>query len=315
MVYDNDRLYNFLVPYVRWTFRIMFRSLQICGKEKIPADAAVIYAPNHVNTVLDALAVLSMEDRPVVFAARADIFRKKTLAKILGFLKIVPISRIRDGVESLADNEKTFQIATDTLKAGLPFALFPEGRHNQEGGLLPLRKGIARIALKAADELEKPVCIVPVGLIYEDLRLFRTSLKINIGDALYINSVSQEDTAHESRRILLELQDRLADLTVEKLPHRKGLVLFLRIVRVPLSFIAAIVLLPAFTIISLILRRFKDRAFDNSIRYVACYLINPLIILILSLILLAAGLLPWWGVVGLTMLSLIAPSLYYNSRK
>ena len=56
MVYDNDRLYNFLVHYVRWTFRLMFRSLQVCGKENIPEDAAVIYAPNHVNTLLDALA-------------------------------------------------------------------------------------------------------------------------------------------------------------------------------------------------------------------------------------------------------------------
>jgi hypothetical protein len=89
-------------------------------------------------------------------------------------------------------------------------------------------------------------------------------------------------------------------------------VLFLRIVRVPLTLAAAIVMLPAFAIISLILRHIKDRAFDNSIRYVACYLINPLIILILSLILMAAGILPWWGVIGIGILSLIAPSLYYG---
>lgn len=314
MVYDNDRLYIFLVHYVRWTFRLMFRSLQVCGKENIPEGAAVIYAPNHVNTLLDALAVLSMEERPVVFAARADIFRKKGPAKVLDFLKIIPISRIRDGVEALAENDRTFQVASDTLNAGLPFCIFPEGRHSQELGILPLRKGIARIALKAAGDMGKPVYIVPVGLVYEDLRIFRTSLKINIGKAMQVHAVSEEDSAHESRRILLDLQDSLAALTAEKLPHRKAQVLFLRIVRVPLTFAAAIVMLPAFAIISLILRHIKDRAFDNSIRYVACYLINPLIILILSLILMAAGILPWWGAAGLVMLSLIAPSLYYTGK-
>ena len=143
-VYAKDTAYDLLVPYVNWTFRRMFRNLEFHGLENIPRDGAVIFSPNHVNTLLDALAVLSMMgNHPVVFAARADIFRKPAVARILNFLRIMPINRMRDGVDALADNEKTFRDAVDSLNAGIPFCIFPEGRHSQEPGLLPLRKGIA----------------------------------------------------------------------------------------------------------------------------------------------------------------------------
>ena len=117
-----------------------------------------------------------------------------------------------------------------------------------------------------------------------------------------VQPVKPDDAAQQSRRMLLALQDSLASLTQDKPQHRKGQVLLLRLVRIPFSVAAAVILLPAFAIISLVVRQFKDRAFDNSVRYIACYLINPLIILILSLILLAAGILPWWGVAGLCIL-------------
>ena len=74
-VYAKDTAYDLLVPYVNWTFRRMFRNLEFHGLENIPRDGAVIFSPNHVNTLLDALAVLSMMgNHPVVFAATIWLF-------------------------------------------------------------------------------------------------------------------------------------------------------------------------------------------------------------------------------------------------
>ena len=239
-VYEKDFLYDILVPYVNWSFRRVFRSLEFKGVENIPEDGAVIFSPNHVNTLLDALAVLAMrENRPVVFAARADIFRKPLVAKILNFLRIVPINRIRDGVDALAGNEQTFHTAIHTLQAGIPFCIFPEGRHSQDPGLLPLRKGIARIALQAVDEIEGPVYIVPIGLVYDDYVNFRTDLTINVGEAVLVargrskKTQTEPERQRKARKLLVKLTTKMKALidTRRDKPVRDSLLL--RTLRIP----------------------------------------------------------------------------------
>ena len=333
-VYENNAAYNFLVRFVKWTFRRMFRDVRYTGLENIPDDSAIIFSPNHVNTLLDALAVLSATGRPVVFAARADLFKKPALAKALNFLKIMPIYRIRDGADSLGANEATFRMAVDTLKAGLPFCIFPEGRHSQEPGLLPLRKGIARIALKAAEDVDKPVVIVPVGLIYEDYTNFRTSLKVNFGEPMPVWT-PEEDEVQEideetgdrkhSRRLLQKLSEKMQALIVrhprDKFARDTWLI---KILRLPLVPFAGLLLLPGIGVFNIFKNKIADKAFMNSIRYVACYLINPIIWLLLGLIalvvlLFAATGLPLWLRIVLPfvplLLSPFAPEIWYGAVK
>lgn len=334
LVYEKDALYDILVPYVRWTFRRMLRSVRCAGMENIPEDAAVIYSPNHVNTLLDALAILSSESRPVVFAARADIFRNPSVARILNFLKILPIYRIRDGAEKLAENDWTIRNAVLSLNSGLPFCIFPEGRHKREPGLLPLRKGIARIALKAAEELDRKVVIVPVGLIYDNLENFRTGLTIRFGQPIPVEDTESLESEEEplglpeavsaqkrSRRLLLKLEEKMKPLSqwTHSGAARSGIVR-----RILLSLpagIAALVLLPAFALTSAFDRKIPDKAFLNSIRYVACYLVNPLVWLLICLILIILLLcgairLPLWAAVLIAAapvpLSLVAPAVWYE---
>ena len=57
---------------------------------------------------MDALAVLFTHNGQPVFLARADIFKKKMIAAILYFLKILPVYRIRDGFSSLKANDEIF---------------------------------------------------------------------------------------------------------------------------------------------------------------------------------------------------------------
>ncbi|MCR5519416.1 MAG: 1-acyl-sn-glycerol-3-phosphate acyltransferase [Bacteroidales bacterium] len=319
-VYAKDALYDLLLPYVNWSFRRVFRSLEFQGLEDIPDDGAIIFSPNHVNTLLDALAVLAMMDnKPVVFAARADIFRKPAVAKILNFLRIVPINRIRDGVDALAGNEQTFRTAIATLKEDIPFCIFPEGRHSQDPGLLPLRKGIARIAMQAVDEIDRPVYIVPIGLVYEDYVNFRTDLTINVGEAVLVaGEKGQPDQTEPARqRRARKLLDSLAfkmraliDTRRDK-PVRDSLML--KILRIPLVPFAALLLLPAFGIIKYLSKKMKDKAFLNSVRYGICYLVNPVIIFLLGLILGLCGLIPWWLILVLPVLSAFAPEIWYGA--
>jgi 1-acyl-sn-glycerol-3-phosphate acyltransferase len=74
-----------------WHSKVFYRKVIVVGLENINPDDHLIYAPNHQNALMDALAVLFTNKGQPVFLARADIFKKKLVASILFFLKILPV--------------------------------------------------------------------------------------------------------------------------------------------------------------------------------------------------------------------------------
>ncbi len=196
---DNDRRYNFLLKLVNVVIRNSYRSLKYIGTERIPKDAAVIFAPNHTGTLMDALVILAMNNKPKVFIARADIFRNPTLAKLLTFFKMMPIMRMRDGIEEVKKNNKTIETAADVLKDKVPLCIFPEGTHQAKYSMLPLSKGIFRIALQAKELLgDKPLYIVPVGIRYGNFYRFRSSARVQFGNPINVGEFVAE---HSDRTV------------------------------------------------------------------------------------------------------------------
>lgn len=196
---DNDRRYNFLLKLVNVAIRNSYRSLKYIGTERIPKDAAVIFAPNHTGTLMDALVILAMNNKPKVFIARADIFRNPSLARLLTFFKMMPIMRMRDGIEEVKKNNKTIETAADVLKDKVPLCIFPEGTHQAKYSMLPLQKGIFRIALQAKELLgDKPLYIVPVGIRYGNFYRFRSSARVQFGNPINVGEFVAE---HSDRTV------------------------------------------------------------------------------------------------------------------
>ena len=210
-IQDKDKLYTFLRPYVDWIFRRSYRRYQCVGKENIPTDGAIIFAPNHSNALCDAMAVLGIDNSRKVFVARADIFRKPKVAKILTWLKIMPIRRMRDGVDEVRHNDETIEKAVKTLYDGVPFCILPEGTHRPKHSLLPLSKGIFRIALLANDTFgaEKSVYIVPVGLEYGDYYHLWDDLTVNIGKPINVTDFVCTHSDIERPQQIMALREEL----------------------------------------------------------------------------------------------------------
>ncbi|MCL2132596.1 MAG: 1-acyl-sn-glycerol-3-phosphate acyltransferase [Lentimicrobiaceae bacterium] len=213
-IQDEDRNYYRLRKYVDFMFRAAYRKVEYYGQEKIPQDGTIIYAPNHTNTLMDALAVLIVDKPAKVFVARADIFKQPAILKFLTFLKMLPINRKRDGVEHLlAQNEEINDIVVDVLRDRVPFCIFPEGTHGHKHGLMSLQKGIFRIALQAntAFGSEMPVYIVPVGIMYGHLFRFRTSLLLRVGDPINVTQFISERAELNIPQQINMLRDELSN--------------------------------------------------------------------------------------------------------
>jgi 1-acyl-sn-glycerol-3-phosphate acyltransferase len=194
-IQDNDNLYNFLRYYVDLVLKLSYRNVKYVGRERIPTDGAVIYAPNHTNALMDAMVILAMDRKPKVFVARADIFKNPKLYKILTFLKMMPIMRMRDGYEEVKKNNETIERAVEVLRDKVPFCIFPEGTHQAKYSTLPLSKGIFRIAFQSQSMMpDMPLYIVPVGIRYGNFFRFRSTVRVQIGDPINVGKFIAENS-------------------------------------------------------------------------------------------------------------------------
>jgi len=294
-IQDKDGLYLFLRPYVDWMFRRSYRSFRYVGRENIPTDGAVIYAPNHANALCDAMAVLGIDHKQKVFVARADIFRDPKKAKILNWLKIMPISRVRDGLEEVRHNDETINKAVETLQDGVPFCILPEGTHRPKHSLLPLSKGIFRIALQANERFgeRKPVYIVPVGLEYGDYFHLWDSLTVTIGKPInvteYVKAFSSQHSEVSEPQIMMALREELTlrmrelilwvpddehyeENIAKLLPKKQRLPRWiaypLAVLLFPLFVLSGLMTIPLWAMWLFIQHKVADPAFHNSVQFV-----------------------------------------------
>ncbi|MCF8371734.1 MAG: 1-acyl-sn-glycerol-3-phosphate acyltransferase [Bacteroidales bacterium] len=163
---------------------LFYKKVVVLNVDKIPHDSAIVFAPNHQNALMDALAVIFTNKRQPVFLARADIFKNPVVAKILNFLRIMPVYRIRDGKEELAKNDEIFNKSMEFLEAGGALAIFPEASHAGFRHLRGLKKGIPRIVFQAEErnDFKLGLKIVPVGIYYSSYPTMKSTLIVNYGD-------------------------------------------------------------------------------------------------------------------------------------
>lgn len=183
--------YYLLKKYVDLCFR-WFYNIKYIHKKETPVKGKLIFAGNHQNALMDALAILTSFTWQPIFLARSDIFRNSTLAAILKFLKIVPVYRIRDGYDQLANNQESFEQTFRILDKGNPIVIFPEGNHLGVKRIRSFKKGIARIAFDylVRSQENKDMTIVPVGLTYTNYHKTGSPFYISFGKQIKVADFS-----------------------------------------------------------------------------------------------------------------------------
>ena len=221
-IFENTLSYIIGKTYVVWSFNQYYDKIIVRGQKNIPENEPVIFAPNHLNALMDALAILSLPPfRQVkVYLSRADVFNlPKPLVKFIRFTKILPAFRIRDGYENLVKNKTSFDTADDVLLHNAAICIMPEGDQGTERKIRPLVKGIFRIAFSAQQKLPegKSISIIPVGIDLGDFIKFGKHLIINIGNPISISSYMEsycENQAVTTNKLKEKLQSDLENLTL-----------------------------------------------------------------------------------------------------
>ena len=216
-----DFFYSLLKLYADfWHNIIFYRKVIVYGKDNIDFSVPTIFAPNHQNALMDAMAVLCTLDRQLIFLARADIFKKKFVAKILYFLKMLPVYRMRDGYDSLKQNDDTFNDTLRVMENRNGVVILPEGNHASYRKLRQLKKGICRVAFQTAEarDFTEEINIVPVGLEYSHYWHFRQVLTVVYGHPIHVSEYYCSYRENPNRAVV-ELRDRLSDEMKKVMVH------------------------------------------------------------------------------------------------
>lgn len=291
-IWEHRTGYTAARYYVDFISRTGFSSLKIYGKENIPKDGAIMFAPNHCAALLDPLMLLHVCNegkRPIGFGARADIFRNPFIASIMRWLRILPLARERDGLSEVAKNYAIFDEIADCLDHDVPFCMYAEGTHRAQRGMLPVKKGIFKVCKIADGVLQKSgrkLYVVPVGVNYEYFFRQMGRVEIHIGKPMDISAEFAAQGNTPEGEFLLSLRKRLqAEISalIDVFPKKdeKRYPVLLRalaaIVSLPLFVSCASASMPIWGIAELIMLTFKDKAWTHTV-YFACRALMPLLL-------------------------------------
>ena len=204
---DKPKLgYEVLYRYVRIVHNyIFYRKYHVLHADRIPKDKPIVAICNHQNGLSDALGIifaLHKDGRRPVFIARADIFKKEFIAKLLRYIRIMPAFRSQDNTtEGVGANAAIFNKSGQIVNNNGIVALFPEAGHQDDHHLGTFKKGFARIAFQAAEQsnFEKAIYIQPISNHYDNYYGMLRKLIITFGEPFEFSDLYELYKEHPQR--------------------------------------------------------------------------------------------------------------------
>ncbi len=193
-------LYSILKVIARLAIRIFCRKIIINKPELLKIKGPLLLACNHPNSFLDSVIFDTLFQQPVWNLARGDAFKNKKISRILAALKILPVYRTSEGVENISENYKTFEACISIFRQNGIVAIFSEGKCINEWHLRRLKKGTARLAIKAWEE-NIPLKILPLGINYSSFTRFGKNMFLNFGEIITASDIDlsmPEGLRHQS---------------------------------------------------------------------------------------------------------------------
>lgn len=190
---------------VRWLLRLLWR-VSWLGEQHVPHEGAVLLAPNH-QSYLDPVLLGAGLRRPPSYLADPAYVDRPILGRLMRLFGAIPVGS-RRGARGL-------RRAREVLDAGEPLAVFPEGERTRDGGLLPFRTGVARLARLSGAP------VVPVAIVgaYEVWPRHRARprlgrVEIRFGAPLFaVPSAERVGRCSEEDRLFLQrLRSAILDL-------------------------------------------------------------------------------------------------------
>ncbi len=200
---------------IRIGLKSYYKEIRVKGEENIVKDKAVLFVPNHQNGLIDPLLIGTLCHRKPYYLARSDVFQKPLYNKLLRYIQMMPIYRMRDGRNTLIKNEEIYAECGELLNKQNSIVIFPEGNHGLLRKVRPLKNGFVHILKKALEKNPNlDVYLQPVGFNYEKLAHFPDRVSMLIGPPIRVQDFWDFNDYENTKTLLKkELHKTLCTLT------------------------------------------------------------------------------------------------------
>jgi 1-acyl-sn-glycerol-3-phosphate acyltransferase len=178
--------------------------VRVEGLERIPSGAC-LFAANHTSSV-DAPAVVGAIPRRIAVLLKRSLFKWPIVGQAFQMARFIPVDR-NNRDSAIASVEK----ATEALRAGQSFLIYPEGTRSPDGRLQQFKKGAVLMAIKAG------VPIVPMACSGAHRIMAKHSLVTHPGEIL-VEFLEPIDASQYSLEQRDNLNERVRDVLAAGLP-------------------------------------------------------------------------------------------------
>ena len=190
---NPDPIYWAGVKGVMFFVRAVGVRVRVLGLERIPAGVC-LFAANHTSSA-DAPAVVGAIPRRIAILLKESLFKWPIVGHVFLSAHFIPVNRsARDSAIA------SVEMATEALKAGQSFLIYPEGTRSPDGRLQEFKKGAVVMAIKAG------VPIVPMACSGAHRIMEKHSLVIHPGEILveFLEPIDASKSSLEERDSLNE---------------------------------------------------------------------------------------------------------------
>jgi 1-acyl-sn-glycerol-3-phosphate acyltransferase len=190
---NPDAIYWAGVKGVMFFVRAVGVRVRVKGLERIPSGVCLFVA-NHTSSA-DAPAVVGAIPRRIAILLKESLFKWPIVGPVFLSAHFIPVNRSAREA-AIASVEK----ATEALKAGQSFLIYPEGTRSPDGRLQEFKKGAVVMAIKAG------VPVVPMACSGAHRIMEKRSLVIHPGEIVveFLDPIDSSRYSLEERDILNE---------------------------------------------------------------------------------------------------------------
>ena len=201
---NPDPVYWAGIKGVMFFVRAVGVRVHVEGRERIPKSVCLFVA-NHTSSA-DAPAVIAAIPRRIAVLLKASLFQWPIVGQAFRAARFIPVNRGAHE-SALASVDK----ATEAMKAGQSFLIYPEGTRSPDGRLQEFKKGAAVMAIKAG------VMMVPMVCRGAHRVMPKRSLVIHPGE-IVVEFLEPVDASAYSLEERDALNERVHDLMAQALP-------------------------------------------------------------------------------------------------
>jgi 1-acyl-sn-glycerol-3-phosphate acyltransferase len=185
---NENFIYSPVRLFIRAGLAMVGVRVEVSGLERLDPNQTYIFTPNHQSLIEVPLFVACLGRNPA-YLGKKEVFKYPVFGYGIRLIGVVPVDRSNSpaAVESA-------KLATENLRRGKSYVVYPEGTRSRDGHLLPFKKGAFMMAIDAG------VPIVPVTVSgatkimpKAKVKVFPSTVRITIHEPISTAGYSKEN--------------------------------------------------------------------------------------------------------------------------